>query len=38
LEYLAGVDRTTTYGPPDAMPGDYGSKVVVPTVSVSTRF
>jgi len=38
LEYLAGDMRTVDLGLPDAMPGDHGMKIVVPSVSVQYRF
>jgi long-chain fatty acid transport protein len=38
LEYLIGDERTADPASPDAMPGVYGSKVVVPTLSVSYKF
>ncbi len=38
LEYLAGNKRTAGFTSDDAMPGTYGMKIVVPTVSVSYKF
>jgi len=37
LEYMAGNTRTAP-DTPDSMPGTYGAKMVVPTVSVAYRF
>ncbi|OGD21846.1 MAG: hypothetical protein A2Y70_03720 [Candidatus Aminicenantes bacterium RBG_13_64_14] len=39
LEYLMGNTRTAVIGlPAEGMPGTYGMKIVVPTVSVSYKF
>ena len=38
LEYLAGKKRTAGFTSDDAMPGTYGMKIVVPTLSVSYKF
>jgi len=39
LEYLMGDTRTAVIGlPAEGMPGTYGMKIVVPTVSVSYKF
>jgi long-chain fatty acid transport protein len=38
LEYLAGNKRTAGFTSDDAMPGTYGMKIVVPTLSVSYKF
>jgi long-chain fatty acid transport protein len=38
LEYLAGNKRTGDPASEDAMPGTYGMKIVVPSVSVSYKF
>jgi long-chain fatty acid transport protein len=38
LEYLLGNKRTADLSMADAMPGDYGMKIVVPTISVSYKF
>jgi long-chain fatty acid transport protein len=37
LEYMAGNTRTAP-DTPDSMPGTYGAKMVVPTISVTYRF
>lgn len=38
LEYLAGNKRTPEYAYFDGMPGTYGMRIVVPTISVSYKF
>ena len=38
LEYLMGNKRTAGFTSDNAMPGAYGMKIVVPTVSVSYKF
>jgi long-chain fatty acid transport protein len=38
LEYLMGNKRTAGFASDNAMPGDYGMKIVVPTISVSYKF
>ncbi|MBE3124167.1 MAG: outer membrane protein transport protein [Acidobacteria bacterium] len=38
LEYLAGNKRTPEYAFFDGMPGTYGMRIVVPTISVSYKF
>jgi long-chain fatty acid transport protein len=38
LEYLAGNKRTADFTSDDDMPGTYGMKIVVPTLSVSYKF
>jgi long-chain fatty acid transport protein len=38
LEYLAGNTRTVGFEHEDAMPGTYGMKIVVPSVSVQYKF
>jgi len=38
LEYLAGNKRTAGFTSDDVMPGTYGMKIVVPTLSVSYKF
>ncbi len=38
LEYLSGNERTVELGLPDAMPGVYRMRIVVPTASVSYKF
>ncbi len=38
LEYLSGDTRTAALGLPEAMPGDHGMRIVVPSVSVQYRF
>ena len=38
LEYLAGNKRTAGFSSADAMPGTYGMKIVVPTISASYKF
>jgi long-chain fatty acid transport protein len=38
LEYLAGKERTAEYPIAYAMPGTYGMKIIVPSVSVSYKF
>lgn len=37
LEYMAGDTRTAS-DTPDSMPGTYGAKIVVPTISVTYKF
>jgi long-chain fatty acid transport protein len=38
LEYLMGNKRTAGFASDNAMPGTYGMKIVVPTLSVSYKF
>jgi long-chain fatty acid transport protein len=37
LEYMAGDTRTAS-DTPDSMPGTYGAKIVVPTISITYKF
>jgi long-chain fatty acid transport protein len=38
MEYLVGNKRTAGFASDDAMPGTYGMKIVVPTISVCYKF